>query len=66
MSPDPRTEPCGTCGREIDECICNMHPALDDDWDPLEELTGYDADWDEYDEGELYDDGNSESPYSLG
>ena len=62
MTFDPHAEPCLECGRELDECICQMHPALDDDWDPLNELTGWDPDWDDYEQGDLHhDNGNEES-----
>ena len=61
------TEPCLGCGREVDECHCPLDPELDESFDPLQELDGYDADWDEYERGDLhnveYDDA---SPGGLG
>jgi hypothetical protein len=59
---DPHAPPCDGCGRELDECHCpSLHPALDDDWDPLDELTGYDPDWDDYEQGDLHDDNGNEN-----
>jgi hypothetical protein len=63
---DPKAEPCSGCGREVDECNCP--PDLDDDFDPMGELTGYDPDWDEYETGDLTDgrEEDEEIPPALG
>ena len=52
MAFDPNAEPCHSCGREVDECVCGLSPGLPDDtylvneddneqfyeWDPTEEV----------------------------
>lgn len=66
MTFDPTAEPCFTCGREIDECMCPCHPAFDDDFDPLDELTGYDPDWDDYEKGDLdYEHSDPNTPPTM-
>jgi hypothetical protein len=44
MAFDPRAEPCHTCGREPDECICGFAPDIPDDVDGLDLNEGYE-DW---------------------
>ncbi len=63
MAFDPKAEPCIECGRELEECVCSQD--LDEYFDPLGELTGYNPDWDDYDRGDLTDD-NDESLPTLG
>ena len=29
MGFDPKEEPCGGCGRELDECLCGLAPDLE-------------------------------------
>jgi hypothetical protein len=60
---NPKDEPCSECGREVEECVCPSD--LDEHFDPLSELTGYDPDWDDYETGDLIDD-NDEEPSALG
>lgn len=42
MGFDPNDEPCGGCGREIDECLCGFAP----DSQSTEEVE-YDDTWEE-------------------
>lgn len=56
MAFDPKQEPCHTCGREPEECICGFAPDLpDDDWESWEGLDTDLLDWDYLDELENQD-----------
>lgn len=54
MAFDPREEPCHTCGREVDECICGFAPDIPDDVDGLDLDEGYE--WGVYGEHQEEDD----------
>lgn len=54
MAFDPKAEPCNYCGREVDECICELAPDF-----PNDEILELDTDylsWDHYEEDS--DEGN--------
>jgi hypothetical protein len=36
MAFDPKAEPCWTCGREPEDCICGLAPDIADDVDGLD------------------------------
>ena len=47
MAFNPKAEPCFTCGREPEECICGFAPEFPDDYS-MPELDTAPLDWDIY------------------
>lgn len=46
MTFDPKAEPCHTCGREPEECICELAPDFEhDDPDPIFDDPDYLDSW---------------------
>ena len=43
---NPKDEPCGSCGREPDECVCGL--TMDLLADPEDDLISEDLNWDLY------------------
>lgn len=52
MGFSPLNEPCSTCGREVDECVCGFAPDIPLDEPLLEEDDQWDS-WDDNGEQEL-------------
>lgn len=63
MEYDPNTEPCLTCGREPDECVCHLAPDFPDD--PIDELDTDYLDWDYYEEDQHEDGGQEDSGRAI-